>query len=497
MPNTPVLLKQKFVKSYKPTPLTPRSNNNPRIGFHNNSCSSVSSIDTVSSAASSGEHSKDHTSISIRDWRTSKTLEKSHLPKHPRRLYERAISFGTDNTDSSPFIASSDEDTPRQQKENIPLNTNNHTLTHCLSIVAKKKLRMSPKNEKNSINFLKCKSAKIIQTMWRRNHEKRKSFLRSVTKHRTSSTQIEEKYTPLQEWKGQQTAIDKILKRLQEKNMLTPTQANNIAASHGQVNRQTPNIPTSSDKKRRNSDEKFVSAIVEQACLTTSIISPSTGTNNFSKNVLGKSCNRFDKMTSAVTQTPFSESSNGNHRSYITNIDNASTSYIHPTVHSMLRKNVINANKLILNKTIMSDVSDIQIISYERVNNDHIEYRIGVKCNDGKSFVSNTTRRFREFVDLDRIIKLDLTRWQRNQLPKLPSKTFFPCTEEKFVIKRMKKLQLYLKKLSNIKYVTNTQAFKFFITQKNRKIDLTKTPTCFSWLAGFDPTYEKMPLGWV
>ena len=71
---------------------------------------------------------------------------------------------------------------------------------------------------------------------------------------------------------------------------------------------------------------------------------------------------------------------NGNHRSYITNIDNASTSYIHPTVHSMLRKNVINANNLILNKTIMSDVSDIQIISYERVNNDHIEYRIGVKC---------------------------------------------------------------------------------------------------------------------
>ena len=57
---------------------------------------------------------------------------------------------------------------------------------------------------------------------------------------------------------------------------------------------------------------------------------------------------------------------------------------------------------------------------------------------------------FVEFVDLDRIIKLDLTRWQRNQLPKLPSKTFFPCTEEKFVIKRMKKVAAVFEKI--IKY---------------------------------------------
>ena len=83
----------------------------PRQAFTARSINSISSI----------ESSQSLDSPCIRTWQTkNKAVKPSVPPTHPRRLYERSISFGTDQTDSSPFVASSsDEDvSPQQQDEN-------------------------------------------------------------------------------------------------------------------------------------------------------------------------------------------------------------------------------------------------------------------------------------------------------------------------------------------------------------------------------------------
>ena len=263
-------------------------------------------------------------------------------------------------------------------------------------------------------------------------------------------------------------------------------------------------------KARRQSDETFVKMMVEQSCSLDSSVSPSTNNVQLNCTVHKQTADAVATATSTTIATQTRQTSPRAAlvpaRSIITNTNNQSTT-------NMCSAVTINTTALLAAHTtynnekqkyesrrqiLMNDVADIRVVGYELVDNDHIEYRIGVAC--GTAFVSNTTRRFREFVDLDYLIRMDLTRSQRNNLPVLPPKTYFHCTNKAFCLARMKKLQMYLIELSMCPYVANTQALKSFVASyTNRRTINTHSPTPSCWRSTFsrmDARFEDKPDAW-
>ena len=458
---------------HRTSPLTPLSNN---------SINSPLSANTIESPY-------------IKQWR-SKHQATHH---HPRRLYERVLDFATDN-ESSPFVASSsDEDTTPLQNENDPPLSYLHTQK------TKKCLIMKPVPQSQVV-----RSALAIQTVWRRSRRSRPILTTAAATPppALSPPLSPQDYTPLKEWKGQQTAIDNILKRLQKKNMLTPTQASNIATSQSASSKTKTPSSASDRKARKQSDEIFVKMMVEQSCSLDSSVSPSM--NNVQLNCTGHKQTAVAVATATTSTTMATQTSPRAAllpaRSFITNTNNQSTTNMcsavtinttallaaHTTYNNEIQK--YESRRQIL----MNDVADIRVVGYALVDNDHIEYRIGVAC--GTAFISNTTRRFREFVDLDYLIRMDLTRSQRNNLPVLPPKTYFHCTNKAFCQQRMKKLQMYLIELAMCPYVANTQALKSFVASyTNRRTINTPSPTPSCWQSTFsrmDARFEHKPDLW-
>ena len=324
------------------------------------------------------------------------------------------------------------------------------------------------------------------------------------------------------------SVMERVLTRLQSKKHLTPTQEANIrVAVTSQAKRQSlkKSLKKSQEKKEKKEKKKqrrlqmSESPLASQLSIVTSSVSHmSTQTSpglaparcgggdddcsslSTSTSSDTSSDTTSDTSLSAAEKFAASASAAENHSSFLSTAERLRMELGLVNINSMTTEYSGEVRRVASRSTtLMNDVQDVKILNFEKIDG-HIRYRIGLSINGGTSFMSTATKRFRQFVELDHMLRLGLSsKSQRKVMPALPSKTFMTWTNDVlFLQRRLHELQCYLSALVRCPHVAHSQALKSFISQsQDRIVPASPTPTCWGgYSRRFESKYERVPSGW-